>query len=377
MSAVKINLRQRHEQELRNILKRDAKEFASLYQIGKYITSTFDLNEILDFITKKVAEIMKADVCTVRLFEGKNRLVLRSSFGLDFKLSSDSKKDIKLGEGILGKVVKGAKPIIIRDLSKEPSFKKSPLYSHKKLKSLIAVPLVEMHNVIGAFSVYSKKENFYRKEDRGILSLFASQATIAIENAKLFEKTRSNYINTMRFFASLIDVKEKYTGDHSTRVMKNVLKLADRLDLTYRQKEILRYASLLHDIGKIAIDSSILTKQGPLTEEEWKQMKTHPLVGAHIIKKIGFLDDLIPVIMHHHERYDGGGYPDGTIKANQIPLEARILSVADSYEAMTSDRPYRKALSEDEAVQELKKNAGTQFDPNIVEVFLEILKKPK
>ncbi len=365
-----------HTKELREILKKDAKEFASLYEIGKSITSTVDLRKILALITEKIAKVMKADVCTLRLLEGKARLVLRSAYGLS-KNAVELIKDIRVGEGIVGNVAEKLKPIIIKDLSKGSLYNRESFACPKKLYSLVSVPLVEMDKVIGVFSIYSKKKEFYRNYDKMILSIFASQAAVAIENARLFENTRSNYINTMRFFASIIDAKDSYTTEHSHRVMKNVLRLAERLNLSNRQKEVLRYASILHDIGKVSIDTSILNKPGPLTEEEWKQIVRHPVIGSKIIKRIGFLDDLIPVILHHHEKYGGGGYPDSTLKGSQIPLEARILAIADAYEAMTSDRPYRKALSEEEVMEELKRNAGSQFDPQIVKMFLEILKKSK
>jgi len=363
--------------ELKRLLKRDAKEFASLYEIGRFLTSTFDLKEVLNLITKRVAGVMKADVSTLRLLEGKERLVLRAAYGLNAE-AMDLKKDIRIDENYaVVKVAKEARAVIVKDLLKDAKYEHKPFAQSRKLKSLISVPLIEMNNVIGVLSLYSRKGNFYKDADKRMLALFAFQAAVAIENARLFEKTRSNYINTMRFFASIIDVKDSYTADHSNRVMKNVLRLADKMDLSSRQKEVLQYASFLHDIGKLSIDASILAKEGPLSDEDWKQIVKHPVVGSNIIKKIGFLDDLIPVVLHHHERYGGGGYPNGDMKGKEIPLEARILAVADAYEAMTSDRPYRRALSEEDAIKELKSNSGNQFDPRIVELFLDVLKKPK
>jgi len=360
--------------ELKKVHERDARQFATLYDIGQSLTSTLDLNKALNLITEKVANAMRSDVCILRLLEGKSRLVLKSSYGINNGLHA-LKKDIRIGECIEGKVAKKNQAIIIKDITQDAAHINKGLTKQKSLMSLLSVPLVEMSKTIGVFSVYSRKKDFYSNDDKRTLALFAYQAIIAIENARLFEKTRSNYINTMRFFASIIDAKDAYTGNHSNRVMRNAIRLAEKLRLTNRQKEILRYASLLHDIGKISIDTSILTKPGPLTDEEWKQIVKHPVVGSTIIKKIGFLDDLIPVVMYHHERYEGGGYPDSDMKGKEIPLEARILAVVDAYEAMTADRPYRKALSKQEAIKELKGCAGTQFDPEIVSIFLDILKR--
>jgi len=366
----------RYISRLKGIVKKDAKEFSGLYEISRSLTSTIDLKEILDMVTFRVAELMKANVCTLRLLEGQDakRLVLRSAYGLDDK-NLDLKKDIRMDEAYaVVKVVKDSVPVIVSDLLTDTKYEHKPFDQHRKLRSMISVPLAEKDKVAGVLSVYNRKAAYYKNSDKKTLLLFASLAAIAIENARLFEKTRSNYINTMRFFASVIDAKDKYTGGHSDRVMRNMLRLADKLGLTNREKEILRYASLLHDIGKISIDPSILSKPGPLTEDEWEQIKKHPVIGANIIKKIGFLDDIIPIVLHHHERYRGGGYPQGTMKSNQIPLMARVMAVVDAYEAMTSDRPYRKAFTNEQAIEEIKRNSGTQFDPKVARFFIEILR---
>lgn len=367
----------RYISRLKGIVRKDAREFSGLYEISRSLTSAIDLRKILDMVTFRVSELMKASVCTLRLLEGQDakRLVLRSAYGLDGK-NLELKKDIRMDEAYaVVKVVKDSAPVIVNDLLTDTKYEHKPFDQHrKKLRSLISVPLAEKNRVVGVLSIYNKKAAYYKGSDTKTLLLFASLAAIAIENARLFEKTRSNYINTMRFFASVIDVKDKYTGGHSDRVMRHMLQLADRLGLTSREKEILRYASLLHDIGKISIDPSILSKPGPLTEDEWEQIKKHPVIGANIIKKIGFLDDIIPVVLYHHERYGGGGYPQGTMKSKQIPLMARVMAVVDAYEAMTSDRPYRKALTTEQAVDEIKRNSGTQFDPKIARLFIAILR---
>ena len=152
--------------------------------------------------------------------------------------------------------------------------------------------------------------------------------------------------------------------------------MADALKLLQHEKDILKYASLLHDIGKIGIDVGILRKPSRLNDEEWNIMVMHPVLGSGIVEQISFLNDLAPIILRHHERYDGKGYP-GKLKKEAIPLGARILAVVDAYEAMVSDRPYRKALSIKKARQELLKGAGTQFDSHIVKVFLKMLVKRK
>jgi putative nucleotidyltransferase with HDIG domain len=204
--------------------------------------------------------------------------------------------------------------------------------------------------------------------------MFASQAAIAIENARLFEQAETGYLNTIKTLSNIIDAKDSQTFGHSERVMERCMDIADALRIPEQEKEVLKYAGLLHDIGKIGIDVGILRKPSKLSKDEWKVMTMHPVVGSGIVEQIGFLDNLAPIILHHHERYDGKGYPS-KLKKENIPLGARILSVVDAYESMVSDRPYRKALSFKKVRQELLDGAGTQFDPKIVKVFLKTLKR--
>ena len=230
--------------------------------------------------------------------------------------------------------------------------------------------------MIGVLSIYNKKPCKYTNGDVMLLSMFASQATIAIENAKLYEQAKNGYFNTIKTLSNIIDAKDSHTFGHSERVMQQSVAIASELKLSEEQKEKLKYASLLHDIGKIGIDVGLLRKPSKLNEEEWRTMILHPVLGSGIIEQIDFLKDLAPIILRHHERYDGKGYP-GKLKREKIPLEARILAITDAYECMVSDRPYRKALSLQKAKQELLKNSGTQFDPQIVKAFLRVIGKNK
>jgi putative nucleotidyltransferase with HDIG domain len=242
------------------------------------------------------------------------------------------------------------------------------------MHSVLVVPLIRNDKSTGAIVCCAKRQAAFSQDDERELILFASQAAVAIENARLFEEIKTNYLNTMKLLASVIDAKDTYTEDHSESVMRLALGVADILKVSDRTRSIVKYASLLHDIGKIGIDISILRKPAPLTKEEWSEMKTHPKSGADIIKKAGFLDDLVPAILYHHVKYSGGGYPVTKKRKNAIPVEARILAVADAYEAMTSDRPYRRHLSTEQAIAELKRCSGDQFDPKVVAALLKHLK---
>jgi putative nucleotidyltransferase with HDIG domain len=369
------------EQRIINLLENTTKklkdhieELSALYEVGKIITSTLNLDKVLSLITQKATKIMKGRACTLRLLHGnKEDLTLRASYGVNH--NSHILKKLKVGESISGMAAKTGKPYIVSDLSRDKRYKFLQLAKKEGFCSLITVPLTERERIIGAISIYGAKPNQYHKDDIRLLSMFADQAAIAIENARLFEQVQSSYLNTIRTLTNIIDAKDSSTYGHSERVMENALAIAEEMKLAPDQRDALQYASFLHDIGKIGIDASILTKPSQLTQEEWNKMVHHPKIGADIVYQIGFLSDLAPIILHHHERYAGGGYPDAKLKGEKIPLGARILAVADAYEAMISDRPYRRALTKEKAVGELKKASGTQFDPKIVKAFLHSLKK--
>ncbi len=172
--------------------------------------------------------------------------------------------------------------------------------------------------------------------------------------------------------AQTIELKDGYTEDHCERLAEMALPIGKRLGLTEERLEQLRYGALLHDVGKLGIADNILGKPGKLTASEWVEVRKHPTIGKEIVEKIDSLGLVARIVEEHHERVDGKGYPKG-LKGDEILLEARILAVVDAYDAMRSDRPYRQALSREEAIRELKENAGSQFDPLVVKVFLEIL----
>lgn len=189
---------------------------------------------------------------------------------------------------------------------------------------------------------------------------------------RLCNNLQKTYLNTITALASAIDAKDGYTNGHSDRLSRYAVIIATALRLGESRVKVIEYAAKLHDIGKIATPDYILNKPGKLTEDEWGEMKAHSLRGAAIIEPLEFLKEVVPVVRHHHERYDGKGYP-GRLKGKRIMLEARILAVADAFEAMTTNRPYQKARSIERAKEELEKNKNSQFDPKVVDVFLGVL----
>ena len=209
----------------------------------------------------------------------------------------------------------------------------------------------------------------------GIL-LFFLPLLLARRSFELYTKMRKVYLDTIRALAAAIDAKDPYTKGHSERVAEMSVAVAQELNLSDRDIEDIEYTALLHDIGKIGIADKILGKKGSLTNQEYEKIKEHTIMGANIIEPVDFLKNSYGAIYHHHERYDGKGYPDG-IKSKDIPMFSRIIAVADAYDAMNSDRPYRKKLNKDKILNELKDQAGKQFDPEVVKALISILDRER
>jgi len=183
----------------------------------------------------------------------------------------------------------------------------------------------------------------------------------------------NGHVKTLTKLARIIDASQTCRRRHCYKVEQHAIFVCKKLSLPSREVKIIKIASILHDIGKIGIDLNIIKKPAKLTTSEWADVRMHPGIGANIIRQLGFLDDIVPSVMYHHSRFEGGGYPDPNMSGEAIPIGSRIISVVDAFDAMTSDRPYRKAMSRETAFAELERCSGTQFDPRIVKTFLDVV----
>lgn len=241
--------------------------------------------------------------------------------------------------------------------------------------SFMAVPLNIRDKVFGvATAMILGKASGFDEKDIYYMSFIARKAAGAIENIALYENIYDNLFSTLYAFVATLEARDQYTREHSTRVARLAYKVANAYGCTEEQLDVINFAGRLHDIGKIGIRDDILLKPGRLTDLEYEKIKEHPAIGADIVGQLGLWDRERKIIRHHHERHDGRGYPDG-LKGEEIPLLSRILSVADAYDAMASERAYRRKMEKEDIIEIIKANSGSQFAPEVVKVFLEVMER--
>jgi len=351
-------------------LEKVVERLTTVNQIANILNSILDKDNVLEVIVKTMAKVMNAKICSLMLLnEATNDLEVAFAVGLDGK----KLRRVRVGEGVSGHVAKEGKPLLVVDIEKDPRFQVSMNDPQYTTTSLIAAPLFIKGKVIGILNINNKLSGVpFNQDDLDLLTTVAGQAAIAVENSNLYRDIRSSYFDTVRALVNALEAKDKYSKGHSERVTLLAMMMADEFDLPDDRKQALQHAGVLHDIGKIGISLNILNKDGKLTGEEYDQIKDHPMIGEKILDPITFLKDVKVIVGEHHERFDGKGYPHQK-KGEDLSLEARILSVADTFDALTSDRPYRKALPFDDAVAEISRCSSSQFDPQVVEVFLKTI----
>jgi putative nucleotidyltransferase with HDIG domain len=237
-----------------------------------------------------------------------------------------------------------------------------------------ATPLIVRGNTKGlVFTGPKISVEEYSDHDKHLLTFVANSAGIGLENARMFKQLQLTYVSTLKTLISIIEAKDAYTRGHTERVASYSNAIAARLKLSEEKRRRIMFGALLHDIGKVGVIENVLHKSGKLDKDEWELLQEHPKVGARIVEKMEFLVGVAEIVRHHHESWDGRGYPDGLL-GEDIPLGARIVAVADSFDAMTTDRSYRRALSMDEAIERLEAASGTQFDPWIVRTFVKFIR---
>lgn len=257
--------------------------------------------------------------------------------------------------------------LLINDLRQGPALRWLAEYA----RQIIAVPLQRQDQILGCLFAIDKHSDDFDSVDGKLLNSIANESAIYLENAVLFEDVHDLMMGLIHSLTSAVDAKDTYTCGHSERVALLTRQLAREMKLPEATVERFYMAGLLHDVGKIGVPERVLQKEGKLTDDEFALIKKHPEIGARILGDVKQIEDIIPGVLHHHERWDGRGYPYG-LSGKGIPLMGRVLCLADSFDAMTSNRTYRKALPLEVAIAEIQRSAGTQFDPELAEVFINI-----
>jgi len=291
------------------------------------------------------------------------------AYGLEESVVKEART--KMGEGISGRVASSGRAMLIENVEDldEHGGKNLPQY---ETNSLLSVPLMMNEEIVGVINCNNKTsgEVFY-PDDLSLLLTLTEKVTYALSRAVRFEDSRNQLQKTVNALQALVDLQKADEGP-SRRMVRYAMEMGRRLGLTKRQILGLQYACVVHDVGMVQLKWDILRKPGPLDADELELMRQHPAAGVELVEPFLGPDEMDEAIRYHHERMDGNGYPNG-LAGEQIPLSARIVAIVDAFESMTSARPYRSARSAHEAAAELIDNSGSQFDPEIVRIFIEIL----
>ncbi|MHB9111570.1 MAG: HD domain-containing phosphohydrolase [Thermoleophilia bacterium] len=345
-----------------------------LFEVSSILSSSLELSIIVDNFTHSAREALHASSVSLMLFQSESReLVIRSLAGETDNWTVQVGDTVDISNYSLNGLVSGVGPFSATNAGEMTPTTLS--LAPPGAQSILVGRLSSRGKLLGLIAVSSMRRGAF--SEQGQLELFidiTNQAAVAVDNAEMYTRLEETFWSTIRSLAEAIDAKDSYTGGHSDRVADYAEALTRKLNLEDELLNAVRCAGYLHDIGKIGIPDAILLKPGKLTDDEYRQIMNHPKLSHKIIEPVEFPYEVKPLVRHHHERIDGTGYPDG-LAGQDIPLGARIIGIADAYEAMTSDRPYRKALSTDAALDELRRCSGTQFDSELVDAFVELVEE--
>jgi HD-GYP domain-containing protein (c-di-GMP phosphodiesterase class II) len=333
--------------------KKYKKLISAIHTIYRLVNSTFELKDLLGRLARLICQIFNSRYCLILLLDAtKEYSLLRCLVIGKNKYIFDKK--IRVSNRIEKRIIK--KPTSIRQ------------------GELLGIPLV-YEDTSGIIVIKrANKRTPFDKSDQEMLMTMGEQAIIGIKNLQLYQEQQRIILGSIKSLVTLLDTRVPQEYTHSPYFSHLVMSIAQQMHIDSKQIESLKYASMLHDAGKVGIPPEILTKTTKLTPKEHRIIKRHPLIGARVLKHLQILRPVIPIIMHHHEKYNGTGYPS-KLKKGQIPEGARIMAVADAFEAMVYGRPYRERMDTPSAIKEIKKKSGTQFDPKVVEAFLKVVKK--
>ena len=367
-----------HRAQLFEHSREQIQRLTTLRDIDAAIASSFDLRLTLNILMDQTMKHLGLHAVDITLYHPDLQTITYLG-GMGFQFASATRPHVRIGEGLAGRVIIRHKTFHITDLQNSPEIRNEPLLKREGFVTYIGIPLIVKGQIKGVFEVFHRAPLLPTPDWMEFLHTLAGQAAIAIDNSQLFENLqRSNqeliqaYDTTLEGWARALELRDRETEGHTRRVTELTLRLAEYMGINESELVNIHRGVLLHDIGKMGVPDHILKKTGKLDANEWKEMQQHPVYAYNLLSPISYLRGALDIPYSHHEHWDGSGYPRG-LKAEQIPLAARIFSVVDIWDALLSDRPYRKAWSQDKVIEYLKDIAGTHLDARVVEIFLRMI----
>jgi putative nucleotidyltransferase with HDIG domain len=365
------------EQGVSNQLKLKQSQLGALMNVGQMINSSLGLKRVLEEVMDSLIALMRAERGFLMLRESHGELSVRIARGID-QMNLDE-VSFKVSRTVVRRVVESGEPVLTTNAQADPRFDGQLSVAAYQLRSILCVPLKLKNDLIGVLYVENRARiGIFQESDLVLISAFADQAAVAIDSARLFEELQEShrdlekaYQATLEGWVRALDLRDKETEGHTRRVTTLTERLARAMGVDGDDLVHIKRGALLHDIGKMAIPDGILLKPGELTDEERKLIQKHPTYAYEMLSPIDFLLPAIDIPYCHHEKWDGSGYPRG-LKGEEIPFAARIFSVIDVWDALISNRPYRKGLPYDEVRQRIQADSGRHFDPRVVEAFMDL-----
>ncbi len=348
-----------------------------LYQVSDIMHSEENLKTLFNTIMDLTLQVVHADRAYLVMYHPEDQsyeaVVIRR------KDTDEADAEMTLSKTVLNECIQKGEAILSADVSQDDRFQKGKSVLMQDIHSVIVVPLQTHDQTLGVIYLDNIGEGgkpIFNEFDLELVAAIGIQAGIAIQRAQLYENLEELFYGTIRALVATIEAKDKYTHGHSERVTEFAMLLAEEIGLSAKELDTIKLTALLHDIGKIAVPERILNKPSRLSDAEFLLIKNHPVHGAEILRNIANFDEVIEGVLHHHEKWNGTGYPDG-LAGEDIPFNARLLAIADAFDAMTSSRPYRRNFTLEEAAAEFERCADDHFDGQLVKPFLKLLKNGK